>query len=554
MKDPGENMKPTSILSACVSGFLTLALPVGAQEPPRPAAQPPTFQETVEVRVMDLDVSVTDSRGNPVPDLTREDFRVTVDGKPVAIDYFTRVEQGTIHAPDLATASPDRVLSEYRKGPDAYIPRQFLMYVDVGNLSPGTRRRGVEALRDLVTRMGPSDLGRVVLFDRRGKEQTQWTSSKEELFAALDRVEKLGVGMSRLIAEQQAIREIDSLPGRARLNSARSYAEQERIEVEALLKDVGAELTTLTGLPGRRAFVLVSGGFDTTPGYAIYQYATGRFGPGSLSSFDSRSAAPLLEALARKANASEITFYTVDARGLAGEGGTVSGDEPLLNRPGVSFIARQESQAGMISLATETGGIALMNTNGLARGLERVYEDTSTYYSIGVSLTSVPPSGSRKIAVTVSRPGMTVRSRRSYAVRTPVERASDITSAALRSNLRYQGIPVTLETGAPTKEKKYYSVPVVVTVPAKSLTFLPDGAALKASAEVFFGVMDDSGNMSDISRQETSFALPGDAPADAPVRYQAKLTLRKGNARVVVNVRDRTTGKMGTARADIHVE
>jgi len=156
--------------------------------------------------------------------------------------------------------------------------------------------------------------------------------------------------------------------------------------------------------------------------------------------------------------------------------------------------------------------------------------------------------------VTVTRPGLTVRSRRSYAVNTPIERASDVTSAALRSNLRYQGIPVTLATGAPTKEKKYYAIPVIVTVPAKSLTFLPSGDSLKASAEVFFGVMDDAGNMSDITHQQTSFALPADAPADAPVRYQASLTLRKGNARVVVNVRDLETGKMGTARADVHVE
>src|SRR5947208_3113790 len=219
---------------------LALAVPALslAQAPAAPPAQePPTFRESVEVRVMDLDVSVTDSKGNPVNDLGKDEFRITIDGKPVPIDYFTRVAQGTIHAPDLATASPDLVLNEYRKGPDAYIPRQFLMYVDVGNLSPANRKRGVEALRDLVTRMGPSDLARVVLFDRRGKEQTQWTSSKEDLFLALDKIERSGVGMSRLMAETQAIHQIDSMPARARESVARSYAEQERQEVETLLKD-----------------------------------------------------------------------------------------------------------------------------------------------------------------------------------------------------------------------------------------------------------------------------------------------------------------------------
>ena len=68
------------------------------------------------VPVMDLDVVVTDSRGRPVPDLTRQEFSVKVDGKPVPIDYFARIEEGAIHAPDLASASPERVLAEYRKG------------------------------------------------------------------------------------------------------------------------------------------------------------------------------------------------------------------------------------------------------------------------------------------------------------------------------------------------------------------------------------------------------------------------------------------------------
>jgi hypothetical protein len=262
----------------------------------------------------------------------------------------------------------------------------------------------------------------------------------------------------------------------------------------------------------------------------------------------------MIEALTRQANASDVTFYTVDARGLNAEGGSAADDGPLVSRPGVSFTARTESQAALLSLATETGGLALLNTNGLTRGLERVYQDTSTYYSVGVTLANLPPSGTRKVSVSVTRPGLTVRSRRTYSVKSPGERAGDVTVAALRSNVRYQGIPVTLATAAPTKAKKFYEVPVVISVPAKSLTFLPAGKDMKASTDVYFAVMDDSGNMSAINREEASFSLPADAPADAPVKYTATLSVRKGNARIVVNVRDRETGRMGTAKADLHVE
>ena len=117
----------------------------------------------------------------------------------------------------------------------------------------------------------------------------------------------------------------------------------------------------------------------------------------------------------KRANASDVTFYTVDARGLTAEGGSASNDDPLANRPGVAFIAREDSQAGMQLLARDTGGLALVNSNDFERGLGRVYQDTSSYYSIGINVSRLAVSGYRDVKVEVSRPGMTVRARRGYA-------------------------------------------------------------------------------------------------------------------------------------------
>ena len=61
--------------------------------------------------------------------------------------------------------------------------------------------------------------------------------------------------------------------------------------------------------------------------------------------------------------------------------------------------------------------------------------------------------------------------------------------------------------------------------------------------------------MSAVSRQEETFEMPTDKIKDnAMVAFEAQLQTRKGNVRVVVNVRDAASGKMGTGRANLRVE
>ncbi|HVE65052.1 MAG TPA: VWA domain-containing protein, partial [Thermoanaerobaculia bacterium] len=485
--------------------LLLLTPAVSAQQPS------PSFTEQVEVRVMDLDVVVTDRGGKPVTDLEREDFTVRVGGKVVPADYFARVEAGTIHAPDLSTASPDQVLAAYRQAEQAYVPRHFLVYVDVGHLASAGRKRGLEYVRDLVTRLGPTDRGRIVLFDRRSRELTGWTSSKEALFAALSRIEEFGPRTSRLDAERQALTEIDTVMGRnAREQSihresvARRYAEQSRTEVRELLRDVGSELTTLAPLAGKKAFLFVSGGFEFQPGHAMGAYAASQ--PNVLTSVV-RDVSGDLEGITRRANASEVTFYTLDARGLDSSGCGAPTDNPLLARSGVSFLARQDSQEGLVALARETGGIALLSSNDVATGVSRVYEDTSTYYSIGVTLTKIPASGHQTVRVDVNRSGVTVRARRGYTAMNEEDRARDRVQAALRTNVSSNEIPLTLRTEPPTKAGKRYRFGISVVFPAAGLTFSPGENGRRAIADVSLAAMDDTGRMSETSKVQMMFTL-----------------------------------------------
>jgi hypothetical protein len=165
----------------------------------------------------------------------------------------------------------------------------------------------------------------------------------------------------------------------------------------------------------------------------------------------------------------------------------------------------------------------------------------------------LPAATYQDVRVDVNRPGLTVRARRGYAARTEADRARDRVQATLKTNLTYGGIPMTLRTAPATKQGRRYAVPISVTFPADSLTFVPEGSERRAAADVSIGVMDDSGRMSDVSRQEATFTLP-ESGAAAPLVYNATLQTRKGNQRIVVNLRDRASGKMGTAKADVRIE
>ena len=78
---------------------LALCAPAFAQ---RKNTEPemPKLVEQIDVRVINVDVVVTDKKGNPVPGLKKEDFEILEDGKPQTLKYFIRGDESEA-APEL---------------------------------------------------------------------------------------------------------------------------------------------------------------------------------------------------------------------------------------------------------------------------------------------------------------------------------------------------------------------------------------------------------------------------------------------------------------------
>jgi VWFA-related protein len=129
------------------------------------------------------------------------------------------------------------------------------------------------------------------------------------------------------------------------------------------------------------------------------------------------------------ANRGNVTFYPVYARGLVAFDSDVGPDRPPSAREDASNL--RVKQDGLRFLADNTDGTALINTNNIDGGMQRIVDDLSSYYLFGYYSTNTKLDGRfRNITVRVNRPGVRVRARRGYRGRTADELVSSASGAA----------------------------------------------------------------------------------------------------------------------------
>ena len=77
--------------SATLAG---LAIALCVSQPALAVPSDKTFADSVDVRVVNVEAVVTDRSGVRIFGLIPEDFKLTVDGKTVPIEFFTEVRGG----------------------------------------------------------------------------------------------------------------------------------------------------------------------------------------------------------------------------------------------------------------------------------------------------------------------------------------------------------------------------------------------------------------------------------------------------------------------------
>lgn len=366
-----------------------------------------------------VDAFVTDGDGNPVFDLTQDDFEVYEDGVPQTVDSFQviRVDR----TPELSGAPltgvgvtrSDQELAASR--PDV---RVFVIFLDDYHVREGNSVRARRMLVDFLENdLLPTDLVGV-MYPLMPVSDVRLTRDHQAVINAVGRFDG--------VKYEYEVRNL--YEGRYNFYPTEIV---ERIRNEVSLSALRGLMTMLGGLrEGRKSVLLVSEGYTNyVPPQLRSQTADLRADPRvnptvldpfagdnpyeeTRSFFDGSAMLAELRRVIETASRFNASVYAVDPRGLAAF-------EFDLDQPQISYRTDQRAlrftQDTLRVLAEETGGRAIVNQNDLRPGLQQMLDDASGYYLLGYNSSAAPTDGEfHAIEVRVKREGLRVRAREGY--------------------------------------------------------------------------------------------------------------------------------------------
>lgn len=429
----------------------------------RPWAQgQPPVVKTMTAGVI-IDVSVLDNKGQPVLDLSTDEFEITEDGKRQQIVSVSLVRAGVARSQTGQAAPATAAAAPAPSGPRAATPTSAATGAVAGStpsvtailfdrLSPEVRAiAGRAALAYVATLSPPHDYAGVFLADTTLRTFQAFTNQAESLrkgvalFVATAptsltkeaersitaRIQDLdpsqpvtpgaesGAGWINALERERKLRD-PSPEGMLRAMEYRMFEGYQRFlaeyEGQSSLAGLTAVVAGLRALPGRKSIVYFTESLPITSRLK-----------------------PRFDALIGEANRANITMYPVDAAGLRvhSKEAEVARNVSVAGAQGVGDARRDdgpwtkdlEKQDQLLSsrptavlgrLARETGGFLLENTNDLTAGVARMQQERTTYYLLAYQPANAAMDGKfRRVSVKVKRPKVTVKARPGYLAAAP---------------------------------------------------------------------------------------------------------------------------------------
>ena len=520
-----------------------------APTPPPQDPQRPTFR--LDANFVRVDIYPT-ADGTPVTDLTAADFEVLEDGVPQQIETFERVDLAG-HTPVGERRDPNNV-ADMRAQAENPRARVFVIFLDTFHTEMAGSHRMQRSLVSMLDRlMAPDDLFAVMTphmspsdlaFARKtetveGYLRRYWAWGERDRLLPTDPVERRYIDCYAGGPGEPISPLAQALIDRRRETFALNALQDLSVYLRGLREERKAVIAVTIGWLLPRADRALAG-----PGAPPGQLGTtpsGRLTTDNMKSDYGYSIADCEKDrttlaytdlfqeyldLIDIANRSNVSIYPVDSRGLAASD-SPAGFGSFSASPAVEIQRVRRRVEGLRTLAVDTDGIAVIDTNDIDTGLKRIVADMSSYYLIGYYTKNAKLDGRfRKITVRVKRPGVNVRARRGYKAATAEELAPPKETSAKPAGPSPE-IQAALSGITPSRPR-----------PARtSVAFARRGSEVAGPVRLWTAVELDASSL------KGDFANGGEvavivASSDGTVLSQGRGTLAAGARTVVVDVGD----------------
>ena len=548
---------PASDLARLIAALaVALALASSAAS----AQEVPIFR--TETTLMEVEVRVTDGKGQPVPGLTKADFELTENGVRQEVATFEFVRKLVPETPadeQPATVGVDAPVSEFARDE---LRRSTFIYI-------ATRGRREDRLNiyEAVQAFINENLQPGVLVSLEG---SPFTSKPSELNEQLEELLKGrssagGGGLVDTLAVDLA-RDFDYSPGVEDLldeineefgDSMESIDDRSSFYRRLRMYEYIDLIRALSVYPGRKLVVLFSTGL-----------------PVDEDNYD------IMNVLEAEATKHRVRFYVSDVSRLAAAppGGDAEASVDALSMMGDvlnnGFVqqqqSRQDNQDGLWEMAKRTGGKAVLNSNDFGEVFDVVNEDVGDYYLLGYYPRDIEKRGRfRRLRVRVERKGLRLTYQRGYYEEQTFERMSrserDLQMhQALTFDTPYTDLPLKVDVdyfrdsrGTPTL---VYSVGLHTRdIPAQSAK---KGQKLKLAVIAQASPSGSEGGRAarplvdskrfEMTMQEASHDQLGEDP-DSWLHYGSQMRVPPGEYDWKVIVRDEYSGLLGSYKTRLRV-
>jgi VWFA-related protein len=542
------------------------------------------YFETFEVRLHDLEVVVTDSKGAPVRGLGKDDFIILENGVAQNVTNFSAYESGTATVSSVTDEAAPRTPENAHEAPP---PRRIVFFVDdMGVRTPArkTLLRNATALvdqfqeGDLISVVRPTGVNRLAL-----PYTTDTAAARKALTEAIE-----SCTFKLTSSGQYEIEDMVNGLENARSESDRSYARGQYAKratnrVAQRLGQLRALIGSMAGVEGRKVVVLITSGLPSMPARSAGLTPL-QFGPYAdpetagmdrpLLDWEQNGGDfnPLIDELGRTAAANGVTIYALEPEvpldvaarkitaGSATTGSTDTGDHAggQVIVPGEMYGDLSHFRTQTIrSLSERTGGRWFRGVGTIDDVFRQVASDLSVYYSLAYRATGEHDKP-RRVEVRVrNRPDLTVRTRTEVIDRSPEREMGDLVAASLLFPRDVNELHMTLQTGKPRSSSKgtAVTIPLDVVVPLETLTFLPtEDGQYAAKLDIHYAISGIETTFTTSGRQQQNIEISAqqyNARAGTNYRFKTGVEVWRGPTRIAVGVMDPVSKLAGFRTADV---